>query len=426
MMWIAPFTAAASAIYLALSRPAALGAAGAILGLWFLSPAIAWWISKPIPRPAARLGADQILFLRRLARKTWAFFETFVGPEDNWLPPDNYQEHSAPVVAHRTSPTNMGLALLANLSACDFGYISAGRLIDRTAKAFHTMEALERHQGHFYNWYDTRSLEPLPPHYISTADSGNLASHLLTLRQGLLALPDQEILGARWLDGLRDTLGVLVDIAGEEASARLTRLQGDLAPASGSRPAKLAATRRRLDRVATSAEKVMAGLDADPGVFENGLKGWAGALARQCRDALDELAFLAPWSLPPAPPDRRSDFPAIDEIPTLRELARFDKELLPTIEERLGSHANPEERKWLDAARPLIKESSQRARERIGAIERLAMQCGELAEMQHGFLYDKSRHLMTIGYNAGERRRDAGYYDLLASEARSATFVAIA
>ena len=130
---------------------------------------------------------DQILFLKKLARKTWAFFETFVGPEDHWLPPDNYQEHSAPVVAHRTSPTNMGLALLANLSAYDFGYITAGQLIERTAKAFHTMEALERHQGHFYNWYDTLSLKPLPPTYISTVDSGNLAGHLLTLRTGLLA-----------------------------------------------------------------------------------------------------------------------------------------------------------------------------------------------------------------------------------------------
>ncbi len=99
-------------------------------------------------------------------------------------------------VAHRTSPTNMGLALLANLAAYDFGYISAGRLVERTANALHTMAALERHRGHFYNWYDTQSLQPLLPIYISTVDSGNLAGHLLTLRAGLLALPDQQILGA--------------------------------------------------------------------------------------------------------------------------------------------------------------------------------------------------------------------------------------
>ena len=116
------------------------GVAGPILGLWFASPAIAWWISRPLARRAARLTADQTLFLRKLSRKTWAFFETFVGPEDHWLPPDNYQEHPVAVVGHRTSPTNMGLALLANLSAYDFGYISAGQLIERTANAF-------RHDG---------------------------------------------------------------------------------------------------------------------------------------------------------------------------------------------------------------------------------------------------------------------------------------
>ena len=205
-MWFAPVLAVATGIYLAVSKPAALGVAGPILGLWFASPAIAWWISRPLARRRTRLSADQTLFLRKLSRKTWAFFETFVGPEDHWLPPDNYQEHPGSVVAHRTSPTNMGLALLANLSAYDFGYIPAGKLIERTGNAFRHDGKLERHQGHFYNWYDTQSLKPLPPIYISTVDSGNLAGHLLTLRPGLLALPDHRILEARWFDGLDDTL----------------------------------------------------------------------------------------------------------------------------------------------------------------------------------------------------------------------------
>jgi hypothetical protein len=162
-MWIGPTIAVAAVIHLALSNPAALGAAGPILWLWFVSPVIAWWISRPLAIRGARMTADQPIFLRKLSRRTWAFFETFVGPEDHWLPPDNYQEHPVSVVAHRTSPTNMGLALLANLSACDFGYIPAGQLIERTENAFRTMEALERHRGHFYNWYDTQSLKPLLP-----------------------------------------------------------------------------------------------------------------------------------------------------------------------------------------------------------------------------------------------------------------------
>ena len=263
-MWIAPVLATAAAIYLTLSRPAALGVAGPILGLWFASPAIAWWISRPLARRETRLTADQTLFLQKLARKTWAFFETFVGPEDHWLPPDNYQEHPAAGVGHRTSPTNMGLALLANLSAYDFGYISAGRLIERTAKAFHTMEALERHRGHFYNWYDTQSLKPLLPMYISTVDSGNLAGHLLTLRPGLLALPDHRILEARWFDGLSDTLRILVDAAGGAAPAPLAQLQKDLASVSIA-PGQLRSRRRGrcLDRLATSAAEVLGSLDAD-------------------------------------------------------------------------------------------------------------------------------------------------------------------
>ena len=181
--------------------------------LWFASPAIAWWISLPLTRRAAKLTADQTRFLQKISRKTWAFFETFVGPEDHWLPPDNYQEHPVARVAHRTSPTNMGLALLANLAAYDFGYISAGRLVERTGNALHTMAALERYRGHFYNWYDTQSLQPLLPKYISTVDSGNLAGHLLTLRAGLVALPDQQILEGRWFDGLGHTLRIIADTA---------------------------------------------------------------------------------------------------------------------------------------------------------------------------------------------------------------------
>ncbi|MDI6839112.1 MAG: cellobiose phosphorylase, partial [Rhizobiaceae bacterium] len=227
-MWIAPVLATGTVIFLMISGPAALAPAGPILGLWFFSPAIAWWISRPLTRRGARLTADQTLFLRKLSRKTWAFFETFVGPEDHWLPPDNYQEHPVAAIAHRTSPTNMGIALLTNLSAHDFGYISTGHLIERTENALHTMKKLERYRGHFYNWYDTQSLKPLLPLYISTVDSGNLAAHLLTLRPGLLELPDQKIMGTRLFNGLNDTLmiliGLLADTAEEATPSGLAHL----------------------------------------------------------------------------------------------------------------------------------------------------------------------------------------------------------
>ena len=468
-MWTAPVIAIGAALILVLSSPAVLVVAGPILILWLVSPAIAWWISRPLARREARLTADQTFFLRKLARKTWAFFETFVGPEDHWLPPDNYQEYRGPVVAHRTSPTNMGMALLANLSAYDFGYIPAGQLIERTAHALRTMLSMERHRGHFYNWYDTLSLKPLHPAYVSTVDSGNLAGHLLTLRPGLLALPDRPILlEARWFEGLRDTLGILADAVGGATPAALAPFQKDLDSACDSRPTTLAAARLTLDRLATRAEEFAGSLDAvfeklsqkgservlaegrrraetevyseahDDSVHrptlnhasavisetasETDANWWARTLARQCRAALDELTFLAPWLLLPAAPSGLSDYPGISEISTLRELAKLEVERLPAI----ASNATPAEREWLDELRRLITEASRRAGQRLAAVERLALQASEFAHMEYDFLYDKASRLLAIGYNVDELRRDASYYDLLASEARLIKFVAIA
>src|SRR4030067_2870184 len=125
-MWIAPVIAAAAVISLAFSRPVALAVAGPILALWFASPAVAWWISRPLAPRSPRLSSEQTFFLRKLSRTTWAFFETFVDPEDHWLPPDSYQEYRVAVVAHRTSPTNMGLPLPANPSPHALGPLPAG------------------------------------------------------------------------------------------------------------------------------------------------------------------------------------------------------------------------------------------------------------------------------------------------------------
>ena len=425
-MWIAPILTLVAVIYFTLSRPSALTVALPVLVLWFASPAIAWWISRPLSRRRARLTNDQTIFLRKLSRKTWAFFETFVGPEDHWLPPDNFQEHPVKGIAHSTSPTNMGLALLANLSAYDFGYISAGKLIGRTANALKTMETLERHRGHFFNWYNTQSLKPLQPMYISTVDSGNLAAHLLTLQPGLLALPDQRILETRFFVGLNDTLKVLMDTMEGSAPVKLVELQKDLESASNNPPATLVAAWLCLDKLATSTAEIVADLDSNDADRESKAKWWALAFAGQFQDAIDELTFLAPWIMLPATPDRLHDFPGIGDIPTLHEAARLEMELLPAIEHRLSLNAMPEEQAWLNEFRRLIMEASYRARTRIAVIERLALQASELSHMEYDFLFDKASHLLAIGYNLSEHRRDSSYYDLLASEARLCSFVAIA
>jgi cellobiose phosphorylase len=422
-LWIAPMIAFAAGFHLATSKPAALAMAAPILCLWFAAPAIAWWISRPLPGHRAALTAEETLFLRKASRRTWSFFETFIGPLDHWLPPDNVQEHPVAAVAHRTSPTNMGLALLANLSAYDFGYIPGGELVARTANALRTMETLERHRGHFYNWYDTQSLKPLAPIYISTVDSGNLAGHLLTLAPGLRALAEDKILAPRVFEGLRDTFAILLDVAGGPARAELAPFQRDLESACTSPPTTLAAARTCLERIGKSA----AALGGDPATpSETEATRWALALARQCASALDDLTFLAPWlALPAAPPglgDRLGEM----EIPTLREAAKLaaGSHLVSAYE--LDAHSSAAQTDLSSERRRLVERGSERARERLAAIEGLALQSSELARMEYDFLYDKDRHLLTIGYNVSEHRRDSSYYDLLASEARLCSFVAIA
>ena len=196
-MWFAPAWATITAVSLTIWRPEALWAAALLLGLWRLSPWLAWKISQTVLREASQLTPEQTLFLHQVARRTWRFFEKFVGPEDHWLPPDNFQEYPATALAHRTSPTNIGVSLLSNLAAYDFGYIPAGQLIARTTNTLRSMSQLERFRGHFLNWYDTQTLQPLFPKYVSAVDSGNLAGHLPTLRRGLLEIGDHPLVSAR-------------------------------------------------------------------------------------------------------------------------------------------------------------------------------------------------------------------------------------
>ncbi len=234
-MWIAPILSTAVLTYLLISRPGALYAALPMLVLWFASPFITWWVSQPVVKEGITLKDEQIIFLGKAARRIWSFFETFVTAGDHWLPPDNYQEQPGGMIAHRTSPTNMGLALLANLSACDFGYVTPGEFLRRTANTFGTMEKMDRHRGHFYNWYDTQSLKTLPPHYISTVDSGNLCGYLLTLKWGLLELPDRKISGDRLPEGIADTYRVLKDVAENTSKNELAEFKKHLGHACGSR-----------------------------------------------------------------------------------------------------------------------------------------------------------------------------------------------
>ncbi len=352
-----------------------------LLLLWLLSPLVAWWISRPPRSSVKQADKRDVAFIRRVARLTWRYFETFVGPAENWLPPDNVREGAVPRIAHRTSPTNMSLALLSNLTAHDLGYTSSGRLLDRTARAVESMETLERHRGHFYNWYDTTTRQPLPPLYVSTVDSGNLVGHLRVLRAGLSELVAAPVLPAGARDGLRDTLGLL----GEHDPTALEPLGRLLdAPASG-----LAASAAWLHAL---------GAERPPPPTAEG-EWWAAAFTRQARDLLEDLYEIAPWLK-----DGAQVPPELDSASSLRELGRL-------------ARGCPGE---------LFQKGADRIAARIRRIDDLGDRCVGLADAEFGFLYDNRRKLLSIGYRVAERRLDDSYYDLLASEARLASFAAIA
>src|SRR5690606_2084512 len=196
------------------------------------------------------------------ARKTWRYFEEFVSAADNWLPPDNVQQESEQVIASRTSPTNIGMALNADLAAYDFGYCSAARLLQRTQRTFASLARLERYRGHFFNWYDTRTLQPLHPRYVSMVDSGNLIGNLLVLSGGCIELCEQSILAPRAFAGLRDTLRVMQELSSGSSSPRgvtevQRRIERQIAELSQA-PTTLRAAHTFLSRLTTAAAELAA------------------------------------------------------------------------------------------------------------------------------------------------------------------------
>ncbi|HET9317996.1 MAG TPA: glucoamylase family protein, partial [Vicinamibacteria bacterium] len=190
-MVASPLTALLLAPLVALSRPLALPLAAPFLALWLTAPALALGLSRPVRPRRFHLRDEDRAFLMDVARKTWAYFDELgSSPTDFHLPPDNLQEDPGPMVAHRTSPTNIGLALVSTLAAHDFGFLDTPGLVARLTASLDSIESLERYRGHLLNWYDTTTQAPLHPRYVSTVDSGNLAGSLLCLAQGLRQLAD--------------------------------------------------------------------------------------------------------------------------------------------------------------------------------------------------------------------------------------------
>jgi cyclic beta-1,2-glucan synthetase len=347
-------------------RPEALPQVAPLLGLWLAAPLIASWLSRPFRDGRVALQPEDARLLRRIARRTWHYFDTFAGPADHWLPPDNFQELGDVGVAHRTSPTNIGLSMLSALAACDLGFLRPADLAGRIDRMLTTLEGIERFKGHFLNWYDTRSLTPLHPRYVSTVDSGNLAGCLLILAQGLREHAAAPAGAGPRQDGLRDSV-----IFFREIREDLARLQ--------------ASARER-----------------------------TASLAREV-DAIG-AAGMSPADGAPAP--------ALVEA---RE--RLHREIAALAEEAAGNAALGE---LLHCARAILEvagEDGDAASHASRLLEQSARAERMANDMDFGFLFDAQRKLFTIGYRLpdteGPGRHDPTFYDLLASEARLASYIAI-
>ena len=393
--------AAAAAVLVIVTKPSAAYVAAPFVMLWLFSPIVARWASVPPPESAAQqLSAADVGALRLTARRAWRFFETFVGPDDHALPPDNFQEDPTPVVAHRTSPTNIGLYLLATVTARDLGWIGTYEMVERVEATLATISSLERFRGHLYNWYDTRDLHRLEPAYVSTVDSGNLAGHLLTLSNACRQMIDQTLPVAAALVGIGDAVALTREAASGIGEARrsqtLTRRHLDAAlelPLAGAVPATLEAWAGHLGELSArtgTLSDVAAALTAERGDRADGdLVTWAEAARLAASSHVRDLALIGTIQGQPS------------GMPTIAELS-----------DPSGGGAGP----GTAAATVLVR--------RLHAIADQAQQL--VREMDFSFLFDPTRKLFSIGFRVRDGALDPSSYDLLASEARLASFLAIA
>jgi len=342
--------------------------------LWLIAPAVAWRISRTPPAAAkSELDSGQERELRLIARRTWRFFETFVNAEENHLPPDNFQEDPRGVVAHRTSPTNIGLYLLSVVAARDFGWCGLRDALDRIESTLDTLGRMSRCRGHLYNWYDTQDLRPLEPRYVSSVDSGNLAAHLITLAGAFREWQKHPGVEPTAVSGLADALDL----------AREALREFRFAPGQS-------ITREQVETAFADLEAVL----------------------RPAHGPAD---------------------PEADDLATASERATTLVDLVRTLAAETADAKDSDLVYWVEATRRTIDSwrSDLLARDPAGYIveylETLSSTALEFARaMEFGFLLDGQRKLLSIGYRATDGSLDPSCYDLLASEARLASFIAIA
>src|SRR5213080_1767326 len=384
------------------------------------------------------LTADDRRFLRTAARRTWRYFDDFVGPQTSWLPPDNVQEMPMREIFMRTSPTNIGLSMLATVAANDFGYITIDELVARNLGTLETVSRLERFEGHLFNWYELSTLKPLQPRYVSTVDSGNLLASLWTFETSCDELAARPLLDAGALRGVADTLGVMREIGATMKKAEHPLAFSRLMELTASEPANLEEVILRLRTARSFAQDLLLFFktrETDPRAY------WAQQVARQVaawNAVVDkyfrpvEILIASPsqlMSLGEAAHESRRE--ALAATFSLRNIATEGISGLVPLLAFHGQHEGPElpppVREWFDLLVTEVERSRQAASEQLAHLNELIAQSQQLeSAMGLRFLYDEERRIFAIGYQVAQRRLDNSFYDLLASEARLTSFLAIA
>ncbi len=461
-MTVSPVLAIGLGISIAIFKPGALWVAFPLLTAWLLAPHIAYLISQPVTHATTPLTETQRRQVLRLTRRTWAFFEQFAGPGDHWLPPDHFQESPRGSVAHYTTPTNIGLFLVSTLAAYDLGYLGLSELAVRLRSTFETLDRLEHYRGHLLNWYDSQTLAALPPRYISTVDSGNLAACLMTLKQGCLALTEAPILGDKQWQGLLVILDILSEVLqaleknnpGADTESfevelsniyeRVSAVQNQpeawtitLAWLSG--PGWEKVSYRLLNLLESHST-----LHVQPQTLAE-IQLYLDLLHYQLQDMQRSLALFAPWlsrlEAPPPPGAEpktsplfiqtpawqafRAELPA--KLPTLGEALSVYQRLQSALEHLKAQAPDVALQAWCQALEADLASASLAVTElRLGFRDLSDQAQAAVTGMDFRFLFDERRQVFHIGYNAGTERLDPSYYDLLASEARIASLIAIA
>ncbi|MDP4159977.1 MAG: glucoamylase family protein, partial [Bacillota bacterium] len=396
-MWSVILFVALAVLTIQLFFPSKMGPFIPLAFLWVVSLWVAYDVSLPLQHEKEILSSDDQIALRRFSRKIWAFFEEFVCSEDHWLPPDNVQIDPPNGVAHRTSPTNIGLSLLANLSARDFGYITLSNMYERIARTLETLDQLGHWKGHLYNWYDTRSLVALEPLYVSTVDSGNFVLYLMTLKSGLAEIIDKPMLDIQFAYGLKDTFNLLLEAEGKANYEELIKFEQALDHLIGN--AETLSLDNWINLLKLWPEQLSNHELTTEGLY------WLRRLETMICAFRQEIGEIYPDPLLIA---------RIPQSSSLSELAKCYSEIIED-----GS--SPIE------MREIIRQALRKVQDQINTSEELQRRL-EAMVLATDFspLFDETRQLFSIGYRVTEGMLDKSYYDLLASEARQASFIAIA